>query len=243
MYIKKVKRFFDVVASLAILIFGGPILLAAMLAVRVTSKGPIFYRQTRSGRFGRPFTMIKLRTMTVDAEKNGAQWAAGGGAGSADPRVTLVGGVLRKFRIDEMPQLLNVLRGEMSFVGPRPERPEMITELARKVPYYEERMLVAPGITGWAQVNWPYGASVEDAQRKLEYDLYYLKHMSLFLDMVILLDTVRTVLLGGAVSREKRFHPTAVEAIGKIGSEMPFVPSTTKPVLTEAENAEFTGAA
>ena len=149
--------------------------------------------------------------MRVDAETAGVQWAQGGANGSRDPRVTLVGGLLRRYRIDEIPQLWNVLRGEMSFVGPRPERPEIIQDLARQIPYYEERMMVQPGITGWAQVNYPYGASVMDSRRKLEYDLYYLKHMSLFLDMFILLDTVRTVLFGGTESRIRKVETAAMD--------------------------------
>ena len=212
LYIKKVKRLFDIVSASVGLIVGMPVLLLAMLAVRVTSRGPIFYHQRRSGRFGRDFHMIKLRTMSTDAEKGGVQWAQGAGAnGSHDPRVTLVGGFMRKYRIDEIPQLWNVLKGEMSFVGPRPERPELIVELAKQIPYYEERMMVQPGITGWAQVNYPYGASVMDARRKLEYDLYYLKHMSAFLDVFILLDTVRTVLFGGAQGRVRKVEAAALE--------------------------------
>ena len=211
LYIKKVKRLFDIIASVIGLIIGLPVLLLAMLAVRVTSRGPIFYHQRRSGKFGRDFHMIKLRSMCIDAEKAGIQWASGGANGSRDPRVTLVGGFLRKYRIDEIPQLWNVLKGEMTFVGPRPERPEMIHELARQIPYYEERMLVQPGITGWAQVNYPYGATVMDARRKLEYDLYYLKHMSLFLDVFILLDTVRTVLFGGTEGRVRKVEPAVMD--------------------------------
>ena len=211
LYIKKVKRLFDIVASISLLIVALPILILAMLAVKITSRGPIFYHQRRSGRFGREFHMIKLRTMRTDAEKAGIQWASGGANGSRDPRVTLIGGLLRKYRIDEIPQLWNVLKGEMSFVGPRPERPEIIQDLAKQIPYYEERMMVQPGITGWAQVNYPYGASVMDARRKLEYDLYYLKHMSLFLDLFILLDTVRTVIFGGADGRIRKVEPAALE--------------------------------
>jgi len=192
-YIKKLKRLFDVVCSAIGLACGVPIVALAALAIRCTSPGPIFYRQTRSGRFGRPFQMTKLRTMHVDAERQGAVWS-----GKNDPRVTFVGRILRRYRIDEIPQLWHVLCGHMSFVGPRPERPEMIAQLAREVPYYEERLMVQPGITGWAQVSYPYGASVLDTRRKLEYDLYYMKHMSLFLDVFILLDTVRIILAGGA---------------------------------------------
>ncbi len=193
LYIKKVKRLFDIVCSLLGLILGAPLVAFAALAIRLTSPGPIFYRQTRAGRFGRQFQMIKLRTMHVNAEKDGIQWS-----GTNDPRVTFVGRFLRRYRIDEIPQLWQVLRGHLSFVGPRPERPELIQSLATAIPYYRERTMVQPGITGWAQVSFPYGASVADARRKLEYDLYYMKHMSLFLDVFILLDTVRIVLLGGA---------------------------------------------
>ena len=192
-YIRKLKRFFDIVCSAIGLVLGTPAVVLAALAIRCTSPGPIFYRQTRSGRFGRPFQMTKLRTMHVNAEKDGAVWSE-----KDDPRVTFVGRILRRFRIDEIPQLWHVLCGHMSFVGPRPERPEFIAQLARQVPYYEERLMVQPGITGWAQVSYPYGASALDARRKLEYDLYYMKHMSLFLDVFILLDTVRTILTGGA---------------------------------------------
>jgi lipopolysaccharide/colanic/teichoic acid biosynthesis glycosyltransferase len=146
---------------------------------------------------GKPFEIFKLRTMRMDAERDGAQWSSVKG----DKRVTAVGRLLRMFRVDEIPQLWNILRGDMSFVGPRPERPEFVKELAEKVPYYMERMLVPPGLTGWAQVNYPYASSIEDAQHKLEYDLYYIKHMGLLLDLFVLLDTVKTVLQGGATLR------------------------------------------
>ncbi|MDR3406704.1 MAG: exopolysaccharide biosynthesis polyprenyl glycosylphosphotransferase [Chthoniobacter sp.] len=192
-YIKKLKRLFDIICSAIGLILGLPAVALAAVAIRLTSPGPIFYQQTRSGRFGRAFQMTKLRTMHVNAEKSGAVWSE-----KDDPRVTFVGRILRRYRIDEIPQLWHVLCGHMSFVGPRPERPEIITQLAREVPYYEERLMVQPGITGWAQVSYPYGASTLDSRRKLEYDLYYMKHMSLFLDVFILLDTVRIVLSGGA---------------------------------------------
>jgi len=192
LYIKKVKRLFDIAASVAAIILSAPLLLAGMLAVKLSSPGPVFYRQARSGRFGRVFNVTKLRTMVVDAEKAGPVWST-----ENDPRVTAVGGFLRKYRIDEIPQLFHVLAGQMSFVGPRPERPEMIGKLSAAIPYYQERLMIQPGITGWAQVNYPYGSSVEDSRRKLEYDLYYMKNMSVFLDAFILLDTVRIVLCGG----------------------------------------------
>jgi exopolysaccharide biosynthesis polyprenyl glycosylphosphotransferase len=199
LYIKKIKRLFDVVASTAGLILGAPLLALGAVAIKLTSPGPIFYRQTRNGRFGHTFRMTKLRTMHIDAEKGGVQWS-----GKNDPRIHPIGQFLRKYRIDEIPQLWHVLCGRMSFVGPRPERPEIVTELAKQIPFYEERLMVQPGITGWAQVSYPYGASALDARRKLEYDLYYMKHMSLSLDVFILLDTVRTILSGGASAAQDR---------------------------------------
>lgn len=196
-YARKLKRLFDVGCSIFFGILLSPFLVAGIALVRLTSKGPVFYSQIRSGKHGRTIEVYKLRTMRVDAEANGAQWAAG----RKDPRLTPVGGMLRTFRIDEIPQLWNVLVGDMSFVGPRPERPEFVEKLAQEIPFFEERLLVQPGLTGWAQVCYPYGASVEDARRKLEFDLYYMKHMSMMLDFFILLDTVRTVLRGGAARR------------------------------------------
>lgn len=195
LYIKKVKRLFDIVASSLGLLLGAPLVGLAAVAIKLSSRGPVLYRQQRAGRFGRSFPMTKLRTMCVDAEKDGVQWSAKDTA--KDPRVTWVGRFLRRYRIDEIPQLWHVLTGDMSFVGPRPERPEIIQQLAREIPFYEERLMIQPGITGWAQVSYPYGASTQDARRKLEYDLYYMKHMSWFLDVFILLDTVRIVLTGG----------------------------------------------
>ncbi len=224
LYIRKVKRLFDIVTATLGLLLSAPLLLLAMMLIRLTSPGPVFFYQNRSGRFGRAFTIYKLRTMRLDAEKDGVQWAQGGANGSRDPRVIPFGGLLRKYRIDEIPQLWNVLKGEMTFVGPRPERPEIIADLAKQIPFYEERMMVQPGITGWAQVNYPYGASVLDARRKLEYDLYYLKNMSLFLDVFILLDTVKTVLFGGAESRDRRVVAAAmdkIEALKATDSQLP----------------------
>lgn len=226
LYIKKAKRGFDILTSLlGLLVLGLPLLLA-MLAVRLTSPGPIFYRQVRTGRFGRPFTLLKLRSMRVDAEAEGPRWAA-----ANDERVTPIGRFLRRYRIDEIPQLINVLRGEMSFVGPRPERPEFIAELAREIPFYQERLMVQPGLTGWAQVRYPYGASVADARRKLEYDLYYMKHMSLFLDLFILMDTIRIVLRGGlneshkqAVPQYPVAAPAAADVLPPPGSPAPVAP-------------------
>ena len=227
LYIKKVKRLFDILASAAGLLLSAPLLALAALAVKATSPGPIFYRQQRSGRFGRVFRMLKLRTMRVDAEKDGVQWS-----GKADPRVTFAGRFLRRYRIDEIPQLWHVLSGDMSFVGPRPERPEFIAELARQVPFYEERLMVQPGLTGWAQVSYPYGASALDARRKLEYDLYYMKHMSVFLDVFIILDTVRIVLRGGAQASAPRRSPASadMEEWTRLGTSEP---ATTRDLKLE----------
>ncbi|MFC3786241.1 sugar transferase (PEP-CTERM system associated) [Sphingopyxis italica] len=184
------KRLFDILASLIVLIVGLPLIIVAGIAVMLDSRGPVFYRQPRVGLFGEPYDIFKIRSMRTDAEAAGkAVWAS-----ENDPRVTRVGRVIRKLRIDELPQTWCVLKGDMSFVGPRPERPSFVEELEKKLPYYAERHMVKPGLTGWAQINYPYGASVEDSRVKLEYDLYYAKNYSPFLDLLILLQTVRVVL-------------------------------------------------
>ena len=184
------KRLFDIVASLVLLLFAGPVILLTALAVKLESKGPAFYRQRRVGLYGVGFDCIKLRSMRQDAEVNGqAVWAE-----KDDPRITRIGRFIRKVRIDELPQCWSVLKGEMSFVGPRPERPQFVEDLEQQLPYYAERHMVKPGITGWAQINYPYGASIEDSRQKLEYDLYYAKNYSPFLDLLILLQTIRVVL-------------------------------------------------
>lgn len=198
LYVQKIKRGFDILLSLIGGVFFTPALLLGMALVKLSSRGPVFFRQTRCGRFGRLFKVIKLRTMCEDAEAAGAVWAQ-----EKDPRITRVGRFLRKYRLDEIPQLWNVLKGEMSFVGPRPERPEFVEKLEQDIPFYRERLLIQPGITGWAQVSYPYGANKEDARRKLEYDLYYMKHMSILLDIFILLDTVRIILVGGIGATHK----------------------------------------
>jgi sugar transferase (PEP-CTERM system associated) len=183
------KRAFDIVVSSSLLVFTFPLLLVTAWLIKLDSPGPILYRQERVGLHGRVFTILKFRSMRVDAETDGRpRWAM-----RRDPRVTRVGAVIRKLRIDELAQILNVLRGDMSFVGPRPERPYFVAELAKTVPYYAERHWVRPGITGWAQINFPYGASTEDARRKLTYDLYYVKNRSIFLDALILLQTARVI--------------------------------------------------
>jgi exopolysaccharide biosynthesis polyprenyl glycosylphosphotransferase len=192
LYIKKLKRLFDITTALLCLITLWPVLLAGIFLVRLTSPGPVFFRQIRLGRLGRQFSILKLRTMRLDAEKDGPQWSSG-----KDDRVFPAGVILRRYRIDEIPQLFNILRGDMSFVGPRPERPEFIDQLEQQVPFYRERLLVQPGLTGWAQVRYPYGSNLEDAWRKHELDLYYIKHMSILLDFFVLLETTRTVLIGG----------------------------------------------
>ena len=187
-----VKRGFDITCALGLLALASPVMLLAAVAVAIESGRPVLYRQERVGRGGRSFNCIKFRSMATDAEKDGvARWAS-----KSDPRVTRVGRFLRKARIDELPQLFNVLRGEMSLVGPRPERPAFVKELSKEIPYYDVRHSVKPGVTGWAQVRYTYGASVEDATRKLQYDLYYVKNHSLFLDVIILVETVRVVLFG-----------------------------------------------
>jgi lipopolysaccharide/colanic/teichoic acid biosynthesis glycosyltransferase len=159
-------------------------------AIKLESPGPVFYRQMRAGQGGRPFQLLKFRTMIAGAEADGqARWAR-----AIDARVTRVGRLLRRTRLDELPQLFNVLRGDMSLIGPRPERPELIAVLEQEIPFYRARLLVKPGLTGWAQVNYGYGRSVEDARVKLEYDLYYIKQQSIWLDLVILFRTVEVVL-------------------------------------------------
>lgn len=186
------KRALDLSASALLLLLSSPFLLAAALAVKLDDPGPALYRQARVTRGNRTFHILKLRTMRVDAEQLGAQWAA-----AADPRITRIGRFLRRTRLDELPQLINVLRGDMSFVGPRPERPEFTQKLAEQLPLYNERHLVKAGLTGWAQVNYPYGASLDDARSKLSYDLYYVKNFGVLFDVLIMLQTLRVVLWPG----------------------------------------------
>jgi len=183
------KRAFDIAVSSVLLIFSLPLLAATACLIKLDSRGPVLYRQERVGLRGQVFSILKFRSMRIDAERDGSpKWAA-----EKDPRVTRVGAIIRKLRIDELPQILNVLRGDMSFVGPRPERPYFVSNLASVIPYYSERHWVRPGITGWAQINYPYGASIEDARRKLSFDLYYVKNQSVFLDCLILLQTARVI--------------------------------------------------
>lgn len=184
-----IKRLFDIAASLLLMLISLPVIALFAMIVKLDSPGPAFFRQKRVGLYGQPFELIKLRSMRTDAEKDGAKWAE-----KSDPRITRVGSIIRKLRIDELPQVWTVLKGDMSFVGPRPEVPQFVDDLEEKLPYYAERHMVKPGITGWAQINYPYGASIEDARHKLEYDLYYAKNYTPFLDLLILLQTLRVVL-------------------------------------------------
>ncbi len=185
-----IKRAFDLMVSALMLVLALPLMIVTAIAIRLDSPGPVIFRQERVGLGGRRFMCLKFRSMRADAEGDGvARWAI-----RADTRVTRVGRIIRKLRIDELPQLINVLRGEMSFVGPRPERPEFVKSLKETIPFYDVRHSVKPGITGWAQVRYSYGATVEDARKKLQFDLYYVKNHSLFLDWVILFETVRVVL-------------------------------------------------
>jgi len=189
-----VHRAFDLIISFAVLVLTLPLMLLAALFIWLESgfRGPVLYRQTRVGRNGKLFRILKFRSMSIDAEQyGGARWAVPG-----DSRITVVGKLLRISRVDELPQIINVLKGDMSFVGPRPERPEFVDELVDEVPFYDLRHRVNPGITGWAQICYPYGASREDAKGKLEYDLYYIKNYSLFLDLTILIQTAQVILWG-----------------------------------------------
>jgi exopolysaccharide biosynthesis polyprenyl glycosylphosphotransferase len=185
------RRVVSLLASLTLLLCFAPLLPFIILAVKLTSPGPVLFSQNRVGKNGHIFKVYKFRTMRQDAEaKTGAVWAQ-----QNDPRITTVGRFLRKTRLDEIPQLWNVLKGDMGFVGPRPERPEFVQWLVEAIPYYNLRHIIRPGLTGWAQVKYQYGASLEETQQKLSYDLYYIKHISLMLDLMIIFGTIKTVLL------------------------------------------------
>jgi sugar transferase (PEP-CTERM system associated) len=187
-----VKRVFDLFCATLLLLLATPIMLVTAVLIKLESPGPVLYRQERTGLNGRSFSIAKFRSMRNDAEKDGKPvWAA-----ANDARVTRVGAIIRRLRIDELPQLFNVLLGEMSLVGPRPERPYFVEQLTQEIPFYALRHSVKPGVTGWAQVRYPYGATVEDSQEKLQYDLYYVKNHTLFLDLVVLMETVSVVLTG-----------------------------------------------
>jgi exopolysaccharide biosynthesis polyprenyl glycosylphosphotransferase len=188
---RRLLRVFDVVSSLIGIALSLPLMVLTAVAIRIESTGPVVYTQVRVGLHGRKFRIFKLRSMQADAEAHGPVWAC-----ENDSRVTRVGRVIRRLHLDETPQFFNILRGEMSLIGPRPERPEFVEQLEERIPYYSERHLVKPGLTGWAQVSYPYGASFEDAREKLQYDLYYIKNQSPLLDAIILLETARVVLFG-----------------------------------------------
>jgi sugar transferase (PEP-CTERM system associated) len=191
LWLETVKRLSDVLFSLVGLLLAVPLMALAAIAIRLSSSGPVLYSQTRVGRNGVPFVIYKFRSMRVDAEAtSGAVWSV-----ENDPRVTRVGRLLRRTRVDELPQLWNVLNGDMSFIGPRPERPEFVANLERAIPYYGQRHVVRPGLSGWAQVRHGYGGSTEDSQEKLQFDLFYIKHMSFAFDVYIVLETVKTVLV------------------------------------------------
>jgi len=189
---RPVKRLVELVLSSLILILLSPLMLLVSVAIKLDSRGPILFSQDRVGEYGKIFTLYKFRSMRADAEKeSGPVWAS-----EDDPRVTRVGKIIRKLRIDELPQLWNVFKGHMSFVGPRPERPVFVEKLKKTIPYYNERFCVKPGVTGWAQIKYPYGASKEEALEKLKYDLYYIKNMSWFMDLMVIFHTAKVVLLG-----------------------------------------------
>ena len=191
-YRTAVKRVFDILCSLILIVLAAPVMLITAIAIKLESSGPVFYRQERVGYNSKPFNVIKFRSMRTDAEKDGKpRWAT-----ANDNRVTRVGNIIRLIRVDELPQLFNVLGGDMSLVGPRPERPFFVEQLTNEIPYYAVRHSIKPGVTGWAQVRYAYGSTVEDSQEKLQYDLYYVKNHSLFLDFVILFETVGVVLTG-----------------------------------------------
>ncbi len=189
--IKFAKRGIDVFASLLGLIFYSPICLLIAAAIKLDSPGPVLYRQERVGEDESVFELLKFRSMRTDAEKGGPVWAQ-----VNDRRITRVGRIIRKLRLDEIPQMVNVLRGEMSFVGPRPERPHFVEILEKEIPFYSYRHTVKPGITGWAQIRYPYGASKEEALEKLKYDIYYIKHLSVYLDLEIIFQTIKIMLWG-----------------------------------------------
>ena len=230
-YIRKLKRFSDIVLASLFLVLLSPFLGLGMLLVRLSSPGPLIFRQDRAGRLGRPVTVLKLRTMHVAEGAVEARWAD-----EEKDRIFPLGSLLRTFRVDEIPQLINVLRGEMSFVGPRPEQVTIVEELSKRVPFYRERLLIQPGITGWAQVNYPYGASVEDAARKLEYDLYYMKHMGIFLYFFILLETVKIILSGGRREGDKDYLQFR-EDFEKLKEELT-QPSESEPSESEPSEGE-----
>lgn len=189
LYTSRIKKIFDMCLSVTGLILASPLMLIIAMAIKIDTKGPVLYRQKRVGFNERNYDLIKFRSMTSDAEIHGTFWAQ-----ENDPRVTRIGNIIRKTRFDEIPQLWNILKGDMSLIGPRPERPEFVQKLENEIPYYTFRHAVKPGITGWAQVNYRYGASKDDTIEKLQYDLFYIKNLSVFLDLQILFKTLRVIM-------------------------------------------------
>jgi len=185
------KRSIGMILAGAALLLAAPVMMLVALAVKIDSPGPVFFVQERLGEDGKSFLLFKFRSMCTDAEKDGPVWAT-----EDDDRVTRVGNFIRKTRLDEIPQLINIFKGDMSFVGPRPERKYFIDQLKKEIPFYDQRFSVKPGVTGWAQVRFPYGASVEDAKEKLQYELYYIKYLSPVFDLLIILETIKVVLFG-----------------------------------------------
>jgi exopolysaccharide biosynthesis polyprenyl glycosylphosphotransferase len=233
-HIRRLKRVVDVAVSLVLLVPTVLVVLPlAAVAIKLTSRGPVLFRQERLGMGGRPFQLYKLRTMRQDAERlTGPVWAA-----ENDPRITRVGRFLRKFRIDELPQLFNVLRGQMSIVGPRPEREVFTRELCERQPLYAERLQVPPGVTGWAQVMAPYAATLDDSFLKLQFDLYYAKHLSLFLDLFILLKTAETVLFGRERAQGGLVAGLRLEAVPQPGGAIPVTDRAVAPPVRVAAGA------
>jgi exopolysaccharide biosynthesis polyprenyl glycosylphosphotransferase len=211
-HIRKMKRILDFMVATIGLFLASPICLIVILLIKMDSPGPVIYRQRRSGKDGGTYMVMKFRTMRQDAEAGtGAVWSTG----ASDARITRIGNFLRKWRIDEIPQLINVLKGEMSLVGPRPERPEFVQTLSKSIPFYNERLMVPPGVTGWAQVMYPYAATIDGSRRKLQFDLYYIKHMGLMLDCLILLRTIKTVIVGLRHEANEEEKGDAREVAGK----------------------------
>jgi sugar transferase (PEP-CTERM system associated) len=216
-HILVIKRFIDVILAAFGICVSSPLMLLIGILVRLESAGPVFFKQERVGENGKTFTLVKFRTMVADAEKEtGPVWSQ-----TIDPRVTRLGKILRRTGMDEIPQLFNVIKGDMSFVGPRPERPHFVTELQEKIPYYAQRLAVKPGITGWAQVQYGYGATLDDAVEKLQYDLYYIKNMSIFLDILIILSTIHKVIFAKvAVESIKESHDSQDNSVEVQGPQL-----------------------
>jgi len=233
-HIRRLKRLTDIIVSTVGLVVTAIPAAVTAVFVKLDSPGPILFKQERLGRESIPFTLFKFRTMRVDAEsETGPVWAT-----ENDPRVTRIGKWLRKFRLDEIPQLWNVLRGDMSLVGPRPEREVFIHKLSEKIPFYAERLLVPPGITGWAQVMYPYAASIEESRRKLQFDLYYIKHMSFFLDVYVLVKTFKTMLFGRERTPQAKPGKPQKHRYTEVKTETLFFNEEADPAKATSEDPE-----